>query len=77
MGVLLASVVKMMSPVVLAAGSKPRLQAPTTRHTPSGLWPHLICIGQEMVSFNLLRTCLGRSSRFNYNYSQSRLSLTP
>jgi len=45
----LASVVKMRSPVLLDAGSKPRLQAPTTRHTPSGLRPHLICTGAEVL----------------------------
>jgi hypothetical protein len=36
-----SATVQMMSAVVLAAGSKPDAQPPTTRHTPSGLAPHL------------------------------------
>lgn len=38
-----SSMVQITSPVVLDSGAWPRLQAPTTRQTPSGLFPHRTC----------------------------------
>ena len=34
----------MRSAASFADSSNPRAQAPTTKHTPSGFWPHLACL---------------------------------